>query len=202
MVEGRSRYDLQSQFWHPQKSPKKSPFWGHFRECRNRDMWEIIRSQKVELARLVCHQRACSIMQIMVKPWPEMVEASSRYDPPKSILVPPEKTKKSPFWGHFLDCRNRDMWEITRSQKVELARPVCLQRVCYMMQIMVKQRPEMVEGSSRYDPPKSILVLPEKNKKSAFWVIFGTVGTVICGRLQEARKSSQPGQYAFREPVP
>ena len=29
----------------------------------------------------------------MVKHWPEMVEGSSRYDRPKSILVPPEKTK-------------------------------------------------------------------------------------------------------------
>ena len=50
-----------------------------------------------------------------------------------------------------------------------------------MMQIMVKQRHEMVEGSSRYDPPQSILVPPEKTRKSPFWVIFGTVGTVICG---------------------
>ena len=39
-------------------------------------------------------------MQIMVKQWPEMVEASSRYDPPKSILVPPEKTKNDHF-GSF-----------------------------------------------------------------------------------------------------
>ena len=105
-------------------------------------------------------------MQIMVKQWPELVEASSRYDPPKSILVPPEKTKKSPFWGHFRECRNRDMWEITRSQKVELARPVCRQRAWYMMQIMVKQGPEMVEGSSRYDPQKSILVPPKKDQKT------------------------------------
>ena len=39
-------------------------------------------------------------MQIMVKQWPEMVEASSRYDPPKSILVPSEKTKNDHF-GSF-----------------------------------------------------------------------------------------------------
>ena len=39
-------------------------------------------------------------MQIMVKQWPEMVEGSSRYDPPKSILVPPEKTKYEQF-GSF-----------------------------------------------------------------------------------------------------
>ena len=39
-------------------------------------------------------------MQIMVKQWPEMVEASSRYDPPKSILAPPEKTKHDHF-GSF-----------------------------------------------------------------------------------------------------
>ena len=39
-------------------------------------------------------------MQIMVKQWPELVEASSRYDPPKSILVPPEKTKIDHF-GSF-----------------------------------------------------------------------------------------------------
>ena len=32
-------------------------------------------------------------MQIMVKQWPEMVKGSSRHDPPKSILAPPEKTK-------------------------------------------------------------------------------------------------------------
>ena len=55
------------------------------------------------------------MMQVMVKQWPEMVEGSSRYDPPKSNLVPPEKTKKSPFWGHFREGRKRDMWEITRS---------------------------------------------------------------------------------------
>ena len=36
----------------------------------------------------------------MVKQWPEMVEASSRYDPPKSILVPPQKTKNDHF-GSF-----------------------------------------------------------------------------------------------------
>ena len=39
-------------------------------------------------------------MQIMVKQWPEMVEGSSRYDPPKPILVPPEKTKMTIF-GSF-----------------------------------------------------------------------------------------------------
>ena len=39
-------------------------------------------------------------MQIMVKQWPEMVEGSSRYDPPKSILVPPENTKNDHF-GSF-----------------------------------------------------------------------------------------------------
>ena len=39
-------------------------------------------------------------MQSMVKQWPEMVEGSSRYDPPKSILVPPEKTKMTIF-GSF-----------------------------------------------------------------------------------------------------
>ena len=39
-------------------------------------------------------------MQIMVKQWPEMVKGSSRYDPPKSILVPPEKTKNQHF-GSF-----------------------------------------------------------------------------------------------------
>ena len=55
----------------------------------------------------------------------EMVEASSRYDPPKSILVPPEKTKKMTILGQFLDCRNRRMWEITRSRKVELRRLIC-----------------------------------------------------------------------------
>ena len=33
----------------------------------------------------------------MAKQWPEMVEASSRYDPPKSILAPPEKTKNDHF---------------------------------------------------------------------------------------------------------
>ena len=53
-----------------------------------------------------------------------------------------------------------------------------------------EQWPEMVEASSRYDPPKSILIPPEKTKKSPFGVIFWTVGTVICGRLQKARKSS------------
>ena len=39
-------------------------------------------------------------MQIMVKQWPEMVKGSSRYDPPKSILVPSEKTKNDHF-GSF-----------------------------------------------------------------------------------------------------
>ena len=39
-------------------------------------------------------------MQIMVKQWPEMVEGSSRYDPPKSNLLPPEKTKNDHF-GSF-----------------------------------------------------------------------------------------------------
>ena len=39
-------------------------------------------------------------MQIMVKQWPEMVEASSRYDPLKSNLVPPEKSKNQHF-GSF-----------------------------------------------------------------------------------------------------
>ena len=38
-------------------------------------------------------------MQIMVKQWPEMVEVSSRYDRPKSILAPPEKTKNDHFWS-------------------------------------------------------------------------------------------------------
>ena len=37
------------------------------------------------------------MVQIMVKQWPEMVEVSSRYDPPKSILVPPEITKNDHF---------------------------------------------------------------------------------------------------------
>ena len=36
----------------------------------------------------------------MVKEWPEMVEVSSRDDPPKSILVPPEKTKND-YFGSF-----------------------------------------------------------------------------------------------------
>ena len=40
-------------------------------------------------------------MQIMVKQWPENVEGSSRYYPPKSILVPPEKTKKMTIFGSF-----------------------------------------------------------------------------------------------------
>ena len=39
-------------------------------------------------------------MQNMVKHWPEMVEGSSRYDPQKSILAPPEKTKNDHF-GSF-----------------------------------------------------------------------------------------------------
>ena len=39
------------------------------------------------------------MVQIMVKQWPKMVEGSSRYDPPKSILVPPEKTKNDQFWS-------------------------------------------------------------------------------------------------------
>ena len=39
-------------------------------------------------------------MQIRVKQWPEMVEGSSRCDPRKSILVPPEKTKNDHF-GSF-----------------------------------------------------------------------------------------------------
>ena len=38
-------------------------------------------------------------MQIMEKQWPEMVEGGSRYDPPKSNLVPPEKTIFGSFSG-------------------------------------------------------------------------------------------------------
>ena len=37
---------------------------------------------------------------------------------------------------------------------------------------------------------RGIVFPPEKTKKHHFGVIFGTVGTVIGGRLQEARKSS------------
>ena len=37
----------------------------------------------------------------MVKQWPEMVESSSRYDPPKSILVPPRKDQKMTILGSF-----------------------------------------------------------------------------------------------------
>ena len=59
-----------------------------------------------------------------------------------------------------------------------------------MVQIIVKQWPEKVKGSSRYDPTKSILVPPEKTKNDHFWVIFWIVGTVSCGRLQEVSKSS------------
>ena len=40
-------------------------------------------------------------MQIMVKQWPEMVGASSRYDPPKSILVPPRKDQNMTIFGSF-----------------------------------------------------------------------------------------------------
>ena len=36
----------------------------------------------------------------MVKQWPEMVEASSRYDPPKSILAPHKRPKMTNF-GSF-----------------------------------------------------------------------------------------------------
>ena len=38
-------------------------------------------------------------MQIIVKQWPKMVDGSSRYDPPKSNLVPPEKTIFGSFSG-------------------------------------------------------------------------------------------------------
>ena len=40
------------------------------------------------------------MLQIMVKQWPEMVEASSRYDPPKSILAPQKRPKMTNF-GSF-----------------------------------------------------------------------------------------------------
>ena len=58
---------------------------------------------------------------------------------------------------------------------------------------MVKEWPEMVEVSSRDDPPKSILVPPENTKNDRFGVNFWTVGTVGSGRLQEAGKSSKDG---------
>ena len=40
-------------------------------------------------------------MQIMVKQWPEMVEGSSRYDPPNSIFGTPRKDQKMTIWGSF-----------------------------------------------------------------------------------------------------
>ena len=126
----------------------------------------------------------------MVKQRPEMVEASSRYDPPKSILVPPEKSKKMTIFGSFSGLSEPSVVGDYKKSVSRASPVVCHQRACSIMQIMVKQWPEMVKGSSRYDPPKSILVPPEKTKNDQFWVIFWIVGTVSCWRLQEVSKSS------------
>ena len=40
-------------------------------------------------------------MQIMVKQWPEMVEASSRYDPPQSQFWYPQKRPQMTIFGPF-----------------------------------------------------------------------------------------------------
>ena len=58
------------------------------------------------------------------------------------------------------------------------------------MQIIVKQWPEMVEGSSRYDPQSQFWYPQKRPKNHHFGVIFWTVGTVITGGLQEVTKSS------------
>ena len=63
-----------------------SLFCGYPLKYRNRQMWEITRSRKVELGRLICQYEACYIVQGIVKAWPEMFEGSSRYDPAKGTL--------------------------------------------------------------------------------------------------------------------
>ena len=40
-------------------------------------------------------------MQIMGKQWPEMVEGSSRYDPPKVNFYHPQKRPKMTIFGSF-----------------------------------------------------------------------------------------------------
>ena len=57
------------------------------------------------------------MMQIMVKQWPEMVEGSSRYDPPpKSILVPPKKTKNDHFGSFSLLSEPSDVGDYKKPE--------------------------------------------------------------------------------------
>ena len=125
----------------------------------------------------------------MVKQWPEMVEGSSRYDPQSQFWCPQKRQKMINF-GSFSGLSEPSVVGDYKKSVSRASPVVCHQRACSIMQIMVKQWPEMVEGSSRYDPPKINFGTPRKDQKSPFGDIFWTVRTEISGRLQEASKSS------------
>ena len=66
-----------------------------------------------------------------------------------------------------------------------------------MMQIMVKQWPEMVDGSSTYDPPKSILVPPEKIKNHNFGVISGLSEPWYVGDYKKPERQASPANMSM-----
>ena len=66
-----------------------------------------------------------------------------------------------------------------------------------MMQIMVKQWPEMVEGSSRYDPPKLILVPPEKSKNQHFGSFSGLSKPSVVGDYKKSVSRARPASISL-----
>ena len=70
-----------------------------------------------------------------------------------------------------------------------------------MMQIMVKQWPEMVEGSLRYDPPKLILVPPKRPKMTNFGSFSGLSEPSVVGDYKKSASRASPASMSLERMI-
>ena len=82
--------------------------------------------------------------------------------------------------------------ETPRSRKARIGQPICRWIPLITVHHQKKRMAEIGSGKIKILTVLSgvLFFSPEKTKNDQFWVIFWIVGTVRCGRLQEARKSS------------
>ena len=169
MVQATSRYDPVKLTLRLKKVTHFShfgPFWTRF---WNR-YWEIVLSILHQSGSLGGRWNPCTKGYKTTPQSPEMVQATSRYDPVKLTLLLKKLTHFShfvPFWTRFW---NR-YWEIVLSMLHQSGPLGGRWNPCTKGYKMTPQSPEMVQATSRYDPGKLTLLLENLTHFWPFWCI-------------------------------
>ena len=189
MVQATSRYDPGKLTLLLQNFDPFCLFWGHFWAGFSTDMWEISRSILNRSGPLRGRWNPCTIRYKTTPQWPEMVNATSRYDPGRLTLLLRNFDSFCPFGGHFWAGFSTDMWGISRSILHRSGPLRGRWNPCTVGYKTTPQWPEMVQATSRYVPGKLTLLL----QISTHLPILGSfLGRIFNGYVGDFSKHTAP----------